>query len=303
LAAHVEKSNNGTGGLSFSIEFLNVEQYVKNFEFYKNPVPLLPSFYKLLLPYLLPKEYETILLLDCDMIVQKDIAEIFETNLDGYLLGAALDTVFQRIYPGLYKTVRTEPGDKIYEISQMKKPENYINSGMLLFNSAAFRAAFTIEDLFRNAHKSTLPEQDVLNILCEGKILIMHPRYNFQIFERWGDRPSAAVVTEKHAREYNEAREAPVVIHFLQKPWNDIYNTYYGVYFFGYASRTPFFETILERMRKRDLLCCISGLDASKNLLLLFKQKKYRQLLKCGSCAMLRGFYSIGKKLFAVKGD
>jgi lipopolysaccharide biosynthesis glycosyltransferase len=303
LTAHIEKYSKGNeDGPSFSIEFLYVEQYVKDFEFYKNKTSGTPTFYKMLLPYILPEEYKTSLMLDCDTIAQRDVAEFFETNLDGYLLGAVLDDVtFQRVYPGLYKTVRTEPGDKIDGVMTLKKPEDYINGGMLLFNAAAFRETFTIEDLFRNAHKVAVVEQDVLNMLCEGKIFIMHPKFNFQVLERWNDWVAPAV-PEKYAREYNEARAAPVVVHLMQKPWNEIYNTYWGAYFFGYASRSPFFETILERMRKRDLLCCFSAVDANKNLKLFFKQKQYRQLLKCGSCAVLKGLHSIGRKLFAVKG-
>jgi hypothetical protein len=121
--------------------------------------------------------------------------------------------------------------------------------------------------------------------------LIIPQKYNCQFHERTlGITRGPAYIKD----EYYEALKDPVIVHLMSKPWGQIYNSYFGAYFFGYASRTPFFEFILQRMRDKDLICRCVGEGAIKdNIKRLFKNKQphkaLRVLLKCASCLMLRG--------------
>ena len=50
------------------------------------------TYYRLLLPTLLDKAIDRVLYLDCDVIVLKDISELFKVNLDGFGVAAVKDS-------------------------------------------------------------------------------------------------------------------------------------------------------------------------------------------------------------------
>jgi hypothetical protein len=53
-------------------------------------------------------------------------------------------------------------------------------------------------------------------------------------------------------KEYNEAREKPYIIHY--KPWNCENYIEYFEFFWKYATRTPFIETIIKYMKTKELI-------------------------------------------------
>lgn len=49
------------------------------------------AYYRLLLSSVLPQNLDKVLYLDCDMIVMRDIQEIFKIEIDNYALAATID--------------------------------------------------------------------------------------------------------------------------------------------------------------------------------------------------------------------
>lgn len=122
--------------------------------------------YRLLLPTLLPK-YDKVLYIDCDMVFQSNLAELYRTTdlADNYLAGvfeATLDFQHEHM-----KAVGCVPG-------------SYINSGLLLMNLAALRRDNMVPQFLEAAKVEGLefPDQDVLNQLCRGKIVGLPPYWN-----------------------------------------------------------------------------------------------------------------------------
>jgi len=106
--------------------------------------------YRLLLPELLP-EHDKVLYVDCDVVVRKDLAELYlSTDTDDMLLAA----VFER--------------------------EGYFNSGFLLMNLAQMRKEGTSSRLLEVLKTDYLefPDQDALNKVCKGRTLALSPSYN-----------------------------------------------------------------------------------------------------------------------------
>lgn len=56
----------------------------------QNPTLPDPTYYKLLIPKILPK-VDKILYLDCDVIVKKSLKELWQINISNYLLAAVSD--------------------------------------------------------------------------------------------------------------------------------------------------------------------------------------------------------------------
>lgn len=122
--------------------------------------------YRLLLPELLP-EYDKVAYIDCDVIVRNDIAKLYEeTNLDGYLLAAVAEAAIEK---------QAERWEALGCDSR-----NYFNSGFLLMNLKQMREEGTTAKLLEALHADYLefPDQDVLNIVCQGRTLLLPPIYN-----------------------------------------------------------------------------------------------------------------------------
>ena len=122
------------------------------------------AFYRLLLPELLP-EVKVCLYLDSDTLIVDDVMPLWEFDLSGcYLAG-----VFEDISAVRPHTV----GTKIPGI------DTYINSGVLLLNLEQMRRDSLQEKLLGGELDAAAPDQDLLNIVCCGKIRLLPPEYNY----------------------------------------------------------------------------------------------------------------------------
>lgn len=122
--------------------------------------------YRLLLPELLP-EYDKVAYIDCDVIVRNDIAQLYnDTNLDGYLLAAVAEAAIEK------------QGERWKAIGCT--PRNYFNSGFLLMNLKQMRKEGASAKMLEALHTDYLefPDQDVLNIACQERTLLLPPIYN-----------------------------------------------------------------------------------------------------------------------------
>jgi Lipopolysaccharide biosynthesis proteins, LPS:glycosyltransferases len=124
------------------------------------------AFYRLLLPDLLP-DYNKVIYIDCDVVVRNDLAKLYwETDLNGYYLGAVFEATLD---------------SQMDYLNQLGiKAGQYINSGFLLINLKKMRFNGMVEKMLQAAKKPNLhfPDQDVINQLCQGKILGLPPYYN-----------------------------------------------------------------------------------------------------------------------------
>lgn len=177
-------------------------------------------FFRLFIPALFP-EYDKGIYLDSDIVVPGDIARLYETDLEGNLIGACRDLSIVDV-PELVAYTNNAVGVGV---------ESYVNSGVLLMDLAALRRAKLHERFLGLLEKyrfpNIAPDQDYLNALCFGKILYLDPS--------WDAMP---VVGKKPL-------EHPNLIHYnlFAKPWcyDDIP---YERYFWSYAEESPFAEEV-----------------------------------------------------------
>lgn len=119
--------------------------------------------YRLILPMLLP-DVELCLYIDSDTLVVGDLLPLWETDMtDDYLAG-----VFFDISPAREQTV----GDNIPGI------ETYINSGVLLMNLSLMRRDGIQKKLMEGVQDYLVVDQDLLNVVCYGRIRLLPPEYN-----------------------------------------------------------------------------------------------------------------------------
>ena len=194
-----------------SITCVNINSYIDNNILYERLYFTKAMYYRILIPNIL-SEYKKVLYLDCDLVVNCDIAEIFDEEIGNNLIAGVHDLF--------------EDEQKLY-VNSLEVNENfYINSGVLLFNVAEcikFNIAEKFFELLSNRKDLRCPDQDAVNIVCQNKIHLLDMRWNFQ----WGgtlSRIKRVIYSEKLKREYQSAAQDVKIYHFTTayKPW--IYN-------------------------------------------------------------------------------
>jgi lipopolysaccharide biosynthesis glycosyltransferase len=134
----------------------------------------LTSYMRLFGPHIVPPEAEKIIYLDVDMIVQTDISLLWNTSLQGHILGAVRDPA---------ETVSCSwSGIPNYKELGMPADTSYFNAGMMLIDAPRWREekiAFTVmQTLHDNLAHVNLVDQYGLNVVLANRWLEMDKRWN-----------------------------------------------------------------------------------------------------------------------------
>lgn len=117
---------------------------------------------------LLPDKVRRVLYLDCDTVVVQSLGALWNTDLQGKVLGAVME-------PTIYQKAKREVG--------LGDKDAYVNAGVLLMDLKQwreFRAEERILDLYRKKGGHLFAcDQDLINGVLKGQIYFLPPRYNF----------------------------------------------------------------------------------------------------------------------------
>ncbi len=193
-------------------------------------------YYRLFIADMYPRISKAIYI-DCDIILKRDIADLYFVDIGDNILGAVTD-------------------ESVVNVSEFRdyvegwvgvEPQRYFNSGVLLMNLGAFRKNKISErfsELIKKYNFDTIaPDQDYLNYLCRGKI--------YYLPTVWNKQP---IVNDEV--EYEDIN----LIHynFSAKPWH-YKDVMYAEDFWRVAVSTPMFDDIVveltgydDEQKKRD---------------------------------------------------
>ncbi|MCC8194623.1 MAG: glycosyltransferase family 8 protein [Deltaproteobacteria bacterium] len=169
-------------------------------------------YYRLLAHHFLPDHVERILYLDPDTLVINPVTRLYATELGPNLFAAAS-------HSGLTNIVRIVNAIRL----GTRGTKAYFNSGVLLCNVPALRAAASPDAIFecvaKNRNKLILPDQDVLNILFGDRILLLDERlfnYDARRYELYYLASGGTVNMAWVLRN-------TVILHYCgrAKPWRD----------------------------------------------------------------------------------
>ena len=167
------------------------------------------TYYRILLPFILPDNIEKILYLDCDMLVLDDLSPLYDSDISNLNAAATIDMFNDDI--------------RINERLMYSKEAGYFNAGMLLMNLTNWRKNKISEkaiDFIKNyPEKCEAHDQDALNHALDGSYLKVSARYNMQL-DFFCDFNNL-IVNESFYSDIEESREKPCIIHFTgpTKPW------------------------------------------------------------------------------------
>ena len=164
------------------------------------------AYYRLAAAEFLPSSLDRILYLDCDIVVNSDLRELWEMDLTG-LSAAVIDDMCS----GLQSN---------YERLQYDKQLRYFNSGVLLINLAYWRE-HKIMELFEEYAKQyreriLWPDQDVLNAVLLNNKIHVGIEWNYQM----GFLKQSYYDTLPERLQKEVVSTEPKIIHYNQsKPW------------------------------------------------------------------------------------
>lgn len=263
-----------------SLRFINVTSIVSNYKLKANAHISVETYYRFLIQELL-SNYKKILYLDCDIIVNCDISELYNINIDGYMLAAARDPDFLGQINGANYNTQKYCQEKFL----MKDPYNYFQAGVLLLNNVEMKKAHSLHEWLTFAsHKYLYNDQDVLNLYCEGRVKYIDMSWNLITdcyHTRIKDVISCAPANIQN--EYFKARKNPKIIHYagFMKPWHNPSEDF-AHYFWYYSRKTPFYEELLYKMNKELLNKHKDLKPILRNIidLLLPKGTRWREIVK-----------------------
>lgn len=230
---------------NISIRFVNTEEIFKSLEsknLFCHIYFTKEMYLRLFIPDIL-QDYEKALYIDCDTLIQADVAELFDIDLDDNYIAAVKD--FNTI-------VNVKHYQKInYYYSQVLKfgvLDNYFNSGVLVMNLNEFRRINLIEKTLEllSIHKELLyPDQDLLNIICKNKVKILESGWNY-VFS-----VNSSLIYDNYfiplAIEWAQGLANQKIIHYLSenKPWKCPELGYSDIWWFA-AKKTLLYQDLLK---------------------------------------------------------
>ena len=198
-----------------TINFCKVDSsFFENFPIKGNGVGQLSivTYYRIYAADLLPQTVDKVLYLDCDIIVNRPIGELFDMDWTDIAIGGVPDMCIE--------------WQEFYDRLQYDKSLGYFNAGVVMLNLAYWRkhniAQQCLDYLANNYAIIENNDQDVLNYVMREKKRMLPITYNYQtlfltpyIYDTLSHQMQADVVAEK----------SPTIIHYASqmKPWMAYY--------------------------------------------------------------------------------
>ena len=210
--------------------YIQVDAYPYfSIQFTKVSHEFIETYFRMLTPWLL-KDFDKIIYMDCDIICNTDISNIFSIDIENNILAGAPDV----------------------PLISNGKPKNYVNAGFLIMNLKEFRNKYTFDYMLGwiQNNKYDYLDQDMLNKAAKNSLFILSQKLNF-LNTSWDISHAPKHLIE----EYADAKTNPEIIHYTTtKPWTMELNPPLFHLFWKYSTRTPFIDSIIENMQKNKLI-------------------------------------------------
>lgn len=184
----------------------------------KIPVPDrigITTYARMFMGSILPDSIDKVLYLDCDIVVNANLQELFDIPIEPEIYIVGVIDAF------LTNKAKTEIG--------IPTDSPYINAGVLLVSLNNWRKN-NLEDKFidfllKMDGDVKYDDQGILNAVCDGHKLIIHPKFN--VYSTFYSHPYKLLKKHNHPiyskKEFIEAKSSPSIIHFtsgiVNRPW------------------------------------------------------------------------------------
>lgn len=195
---------------NFTVTFIKVKPEFENVVLYSGHLSK-AAFHRLLIAQYVTWHRKCIYL-DCDVIVNGDLTQLYETDLDGYYIAGVKDC-----------HIISDSSTNIEHQRMLKLPsrDHYINSGVMVMNLDKIREDGLTDRFLEQSRKENWNEdQDVLNVCCYCGIKLLPLKYNlFHFYLGENIRLLTKLPYEKE--EFAFSWSDPFILHMggVYKPW------------------------------------------------------------------------------------
>lgn len=230
------------------------------------------TFYRISIARLL-QNHDKVLYLDTDVIILKNIAALYDIDVSGPYIAAAVPDLCTKAnlqlgakkrIPKRYKGFRgIVIRDYVRDFLGLgDQADQYFQAGVMLFNLNNFRDSnienIAIEDL--SSRKYWLLDQDVLNRCLLGRVKQLDVSWNLMTgFEFFSKN-----VPDEWAQKARNAFENPGILHYAgfdEKPWNNPQANFSNFYWF-FLRKTFWYESVVE---------AVGGFQPKKSIFSFFR--------------------------------
>lgn len=173
------------------------------------------TYYRLFAEDILPKDVKQVLYLDCDIIVDGSLGELFDRDWTDIAAGVVTDMSYNE--------------KEFYQRLQYDEAKGYFNAGVVLINLEYWRehqiGRQCMEYLQNHFDRIWNNDQDVLNVVLQDVKKTLPVRFNFQVqFLMKHFYPTYSAQMQEDIRTTTH----PVIIHYAAelKPWMAYYYSY-----------------------------------------------------------------------------
>lgn len=221
-------------GDNYRLNCINLKSKLQGNEFAVRAHYSKEMYYRILIPELL-YQYKKVLYLDCDIIINRDVLDLYNYDLNNYTIGATHNTLNNSMFRYVKNMLHLNPA-------------NYFNSGIILINIDEFtKNAIRLKcfDLLKVKDNLVCPDQDLLNLVCRDSTLLIDSGWNYQ----WHNMlPSCEKIEDISKESIKNAFEKKYIIHYTsgKKAWSfPEYDD--SAYFWKYVAYSKF-ESIIHQI-------------------------------------------------------
>lgn len=237
---------------NISVRFTNVSRLLAGCKFHINTYFSEETYYRLFIPTIFAN-YSKVIYLDCDIIILRDIADLYQVDLSKKLLAATYN-ISTYIHQKYDKPVKNVPWRKyLTEVLNLSKPENYFQAGVLVFNVSKMKEYNIQERAIRMAEsfEPVLVDQDILNSICQNNVFYFSQKWNLHnnFSVQYKNMKTLSELPKPLVDDYLSAKSCAYIIHYAgkEKPWSHP-SLEYANSWWQYARQTPFYEEIIYRI-------------------------------------------------------
>jgi len=216
------------------------------------------SFLKIIVEDYLPHDVKKVISLDSDIIVLSDLAELYDIELDKYMIGG----VCEEISKNHLKEIGFDPKD------------SYFNAGILLIDMEKWREERTGDTLMDIAlsdkHKFTLYDQDVLNTHFKDNFYHLPSKFNQMVY-MFNSPALLSKINYKYKNTPGISREG--IIHYTGiKPWKyECLHPYKDLYF-KFLEKTAYNDYFVEENKIAKRLAIINAYYLTRKIYKIVKK-------------------------------
>ncbi len=196
------------------------------------------TYYRLMLPDILPEDVDRLLYLDVDLIVHQSLREMYERDFQGAELLAAQDVHGSRQVPNDFSEKQNQ-----MLLEAFQNGYKYFNAGVILFNMSEIRSRYCFDDYVHAMedwnYEMSAPDQDILNYVHWRKVGYLEAT-KYDLFSRYAFR---------HGWSLEQTRQENAIVHYSgSKPWDvDFFHTDLDLLWWEFAKITPVYDRLATR--------------------------------------------------------